>query len=49
MDSCQGTKELTNLENQLNFISENFNKSYMNLCKKVQGNEYGTAINLLEK
>ena len=22
MDSCQGTKELTNLENQLNFISE---------------------------
>ena len=30
MDSCQGAKELTNLENQLNFISENLNKSYMN-------------------
>ena len=31
----QGTSELTNLENQLNIISENFIKSYLNLQKKV--------------
>ena len=49
MDSCQGTSELTNLENQLNYISENLSKSYQNLYDKVQGNQSRTAKNLLDK
>ena len=35
MDSCQGTSELANLENQLNFIGENLSKIYLKLYKKV--------------
>ena len=29
MDSYQGTNERTNLENKLNFISQNLNKAYI--------------------
>ena len=35
MDSCQGTSELKELENQLNFISENLKKAYN--CEKYKG------------
>ena len=49
MDSCQGTSELTNLENQLNNISQNLSKSYMNLYFKVLDNQSRTAKNLLDK
>ncbi|KAM3132360.1 hypothetical protein pb186bvf_015574 [Paramecium bursaria] len=49
MDSCQGTTELTNLDNQLNFISENLNKSYLSVNKKSIDNQFKTALTLLDK
>ncbi|KAM3132347.1 hypothetical protein pb186bvf_015561 [Paramecium bursaria] len=48
MDSCQGTSELTNLDNQLNFISENLNKSYLSVNNKSIDNQLKTAYTLLD-
>ena len=38
MDSCQGTNELNNVENDLNFLSENLIKAYNRAKDKGKNN-----------